>query len=48
MEQWKKPEIVELHSQSTESSRFKFGFKNRFKRKFKKLPIIGCSGIMPR
>ena len=40
MEKWKKPEIVELHSQSTESG------KGKGKGKGKKPPFIGTSGIL--
>lgn len=42
MEKWKKPEIVELHSQSTEA-RHKKGKK---KGKGKKPPFIGTSGLI--
>ncbi len=42
MEKWKKPEIVELHSQSTEA-----GHK-KGKKKGKKPPFIGTSGLLPR
>jgi hypothetical protein len=44
MEQWKKPEVVELHSQSTESGKG----KRKAKGKGKRPPCIGTSGLMPR
>jgi len=46
MEQWKKPEVVELHSQSTEAGHSKG--KHKGKGKDKRPPFIGASGLMPR
>lgn len=46
MEKWKKPEIVELHSQSTEAGHGHG--KGKGKGKGKRPPFIGTSGMMPR
>ena len=46
MEKWKKPAIVELHSQSTEADNGRG--KSKGKGKPKLPPAIGRSGILPR